>query len=279
MQNPTLFQKAYTRIQAEILAGSLPPGRRVSETSLAARLGLGRAPVREALRQLHSDGVMRQIPRYGTVVQVPRRRDVVDIYELREALETYAVGKAVERIGPEQKERLRQLLRRMGDTARALKRSGAGRLSPDAIQEHLTADMAFHAVLVSAAGNVQIADTIRRKRVLARILATHVSPFDLPMLSRVYRFHRRILRAVERGDAVAARRAMAEHVRTGMREMLEHFDRRQQQRDHDEANMLAEADLALLDPRMDLLERQGDRFLDPGQGRPAMDDTEEASLL
>ncbi|MDZ7618824.1 MAG: GntR family transcriptional regulator, partial [Patescibacteria group bacterium] len=85
MESTSLFQQAYSRIQEEILRGELPPGGRVSEISLAKQLGLGRAPVREALRQLQNDGVMRQIPRYGTVVRMPRRRDVIDIYELREA--------------------------------------------------------------------------------------------------------------------------------------------------------------------------------------------------
>ena len=242
MQTPSLFQQAYARIQDEILSGSLPPGERVSEISLSRQLGLGRAPVREALRQLHCDGVMQQIPRFGTVVRVPRRRDVVDMYELREALETYAVGKAVERIRPEQIQRLRQLLREMGDAARALKRSGRDHLAPEAIQEHLAADMAFHSLLVSASGNAQIADTVRKKRLLARILATHVHRFDLPMLNRVYRFHQRILRAVERGDAEAACRATAEHLRTGMREMLDHFDRHQQQQDPGGAGLQANVD-------------------------------------
>jgi len=224
-KSPSLFQQAYARIQGEVLRGSLPPGGRVSEISLAKQLGLGRAPVREALRQLHCDGVMQQIPRFGTVVRVPRRRDIIDLYELREALETYAVGKAVERISPEQIERLEQLLREMGDAARALKESGEPYLKPEAVQAHLAADMAFHSLLVSASGNLHIADTIRKKRVLGRILATYVLRFDLPMLARTYRFHHRVRRAVKRGDAEAAREATAEHIRAGMRGMLEHFDR------------------------------------------------------
>lgn len=225
MQNMSLFQQAYTRIQDEILSGSLLPGGRVSEISLSRRLGLGRAPVREALRQLHSDGVMQQIPRYGTVVRIPRRRDIVDVYELREALETYAVGKAVERIRPEQLERVRQLLQEMEHAQHVLRDSNRQRLTSEEIQEHLAADMAFHTVLVEASGNAQIADTVQKKRLLGRILATHVLPFDLPMVARTYRLHRRILRAVERGDAEAARKATAAHLHTGMREMLAQFDR------------------------------------------------------
>lgn len=248
MQSASLFQQAYARIQGEILRGELPPGGRVSEISLAKQLGLGRAPVREALRQLQNDGVMRQIPRYGTVVRMPRRRDAIDIYELREALETYAVGKAVERIRPEQLERLEQLLREMRDAVQALKRSGGDRLSPEAVQRHLAADMAFHAVLVSASGNLQIADTIRKKRVLARILATHVSPFDLPMITRIYRFHRRIVQAVKRGDADAARLATAEHIRTGMHEMLEHLDRRMEERGLEEDDLLQETETSNPEP-------------------------------
>ncbi len=271
MQSASLFQQAYSRIQDEILRGELPPGGRVSEISLARQLGLGRAPVREALRQLQNDGVMRQIPRYGTVVRMPRRRDVVDIYELREALETYAVGKAVERIRPEQLERLEHLLEEMREAVETLKQSDADRLAPEAIQRHLAADMAFHAVLVSASGNLQIADTIRKKRVLARILTTHVSPFDLPMITRVYRFHCRILQAVKRGDADGARLATAEHIRSGMEEMLGNLDRREEQRELQEADLVAEAEDALLDSGYPLPEAYSELSSDRGQGGSTTD--------
>jgi DNA-binding GntR family transcriptional regulator len=224
MPAETLTDQAYGRIQREILDGRLALGSRLSELSLAERLGIGRMPVREAIRRLQAEGVLQQVPRYGTIVRKPERRDIVEVYELREALEVYAVGKAVARISADQIERLAALCDRMRAIARTLGESKESVLCGEELQEHLAADKAFHTLLIHAGGNRRIAAAVMRTRVLAQIFSTYVLTFDVKFLRQVYDFHRRMLQAVKQGNSAEAQRITGEHIRAGLHQMLEHFD-------------------------------------------------------
>src|ERR1700712_3847581 len=91
--NYTIREKAYQYIQSRIADGDLPSGSAISELLLAKELGSSRTPVREALGQLVSEGLLEQTPNRGTIVVRLSREDIVDLYELREALEVYVVAK------------------------------------------------------------------------------------------------------------------------------------------------------------------------------------------
>lgn len=229
MNEGTLAEQAYRRIQEEIFSGRLLPGSRVSEKSLAHQLGFGRTPVREAIRRLHGEGLVEQVPRHGTIVRTPDRNEIIEIYELREALESYAVAQAARRIRPEEITLLESLCRQMLELGHELKQQGLQRLDGQALRRHLTADMSFHLVLIHAARNRRLTKAVADNRLVAQIFASQFASFDLAFIARVYGFHRRILRAVRRGDEAAAHRWMVLHVQTALREMLAHFDRHQEQ--------------------------------------------------
>jgi DNA-binding GntR family transcriptional regulator len=78
---------AYARLVADIRAGTLRPGDRLTETDLADRLGISRTPVREAIRQLESDGLVTHIPRVGAVVRRLDYAEITELYEMRAVLE------------------------------------------------------------------------------------------------------------------------------------------------------------------------------------------------
>lgn len=78
---------AYARLVAEIGAGLLRPGDRLTETELAKRLGLSRTPVREPIRQLESDGLVTHVPRFGAVVRALDLAEITELYEMRAVLE------------------------------------------------------------------------------------------------------------------------------------------------------------------------------------------------
>jgi DNA-binding GntR family transcriptional regulator len=229
MNEQSLAEQAYYRIQQDILSGRLLPGCRVSEQALAQRLGFGRTPVREAVRRLHGEGLVEQVPRHGTIVRGPDRRAIIEIYELREALESYAVVQASSRIQPEEITLLELLCQQMRELGREMKRTGRNRLEGETLQQHLTADMSFHLVLIHAARNRRLTKAVADNRIIAQIFASHIKSFDLAFIAHAYRFHRRILRAVKKQDAQAARRWMVTHIRAAMTEMLDHFDRHQEQ--------------------------------------------------
>lgn len=80
-------QDAYTRLLDEIRAGKLAPGERLLETELAARLGISRTPVREAIRQMEADGLVVHVPRSGARVRRLDYAEVNELYEMRGVLE------------------------------------------------------------------------------------------------------------------------------------------------------------------------------------------------
>jgi DNA-binding GntR family transcriptional regulator len=73
----------------------------LSETQLADDLSISRTPVREALRDLSTAGLVRILPQRGVIVSELSLQDIVEVYQLREQLEGFAVRLAAERIGEE----------------------------------------------------------------------------------------------------------------------------------------------------------------------------------
>ncbi|NEX46583.1 GntR family transcriptional regulator [Pseudotabrizicola algicola] len=80
-------QSAYRRLLDDIRSGTLAPGARLRETELAERLGISRTPVREAIRQLETDGLVVHLPRQGATIRSLDHAEVVELYEMRAVLE------------------------------------------------------------------------------------------------------------------------------------------------------------------------------------------------
>lgn len=80
-------QDAYEKLLRAILDARLRPGDRIVETELASLLGLSRTPIREAIRQLESDGLVTHQPRIGATVRKLDYSEVNELYEMRAVLE------------------------------------------------------------------------------------------------------------------------------------------------------------------------------------------------
>lgn len=219
------IQKAVDRIRERILCGDLRPGFVLSESALAKDLGVSRTPVGEALRELAAIGLVEQVPRYGTVVRRIDRGEIVELYEVREALEPYAVALAVKRIASEDIERLQKLCDRLEAFETEMMKAGRATLEGQRLRNFLATDMAFHALLIHAAGNRRIARLVRDSHVMTQLFGTQRLVHDHDIISEVCRFHVRILTAVRRGDAEAARTVAAEHIRTSLAHTLKNLDR------------------------------------------------------
>ena len=226
MTASTTVQKAFDHIQDRILAGDFPPGTVISEASLAKQLGVSRTPVGEALRELAGVGLVEQVPRYGTIVRTITRQEIIELYELREGLEPHAVALAASRISAADLERLEMLCRRIEGFLADLQQSQHDVLEGQALREFLAADMAFHTLLIFAAGNRRIARLVRDSHVMTELFGTHRLLHDRAIVAELCQFHSQILAAVRRGDAEAARSAAAAHVRTSLGHTLACLDRR-----------------------------------------------------
>ena len=84
-------QQAYDYLYDSIISNKLQPGQPIIEQEISGTLGTSRTPVREALKQLESEGLVRHIPGRGTFVSEVTIMDVEEIFALRETLEILAL--------------------------------------------------------------------------------------------------------------------------------------------------------------------------------------------
>lgn len=183
-----------------ILVGDFKPGERLIETPLCERFGVSRTVVREAIRQLESEGLITLVANRGPVVTALSQDDAIALYEVRAALEGLAGARFAQRATERQKRRLDGAL---GQVARAFE-SGDDRL-------RLRAKDHFYDVLLEGAGNPIITSTLRgiHARVqLLRGLSMQAPGRADESLAEL----RAIFEAVMQGDSARARSACEDHV-------------------------------------------------------------------
>lgn len=125
-----------------VLTGQFQQGERLDEASLAEKFGVSRTPIREALQRLVTAGLARQIPRRGVFVQHPNSVGLIDMFETMAEMEGVCTRLAVQRITPENLERLREINSLCRDAAAAKDAAGYSRHNE-----------AFHNLLYHIAGN------------------------------------------------------------------------------------------------------------------------------
>jgi DNA-binding GntR family transcriptional regulator len=206
----SLVELAVARLKYEILSGATDPGERLVEEQLTRRLGISRAPLREALRLLAEQGLVEHRPRRGSRVAILSERDVHELYAVRDVLERHVVGTALPVGGPEQLAGMRAALEEMRRAARSGDRLAVA-----------DAHRGFHVALATLSGNRQL--TLVYDQVLTKIqlymainlrreAETTADPLD------GVRRHARLLAAVESGDATTVLTALGSH---GARSYLE----------------------------------------------------------
>ncbi len=106
----SLAEKAYYLIRDRIISLRLQPGATVDERALMAELGLGRTPIREALRRLADEKLVEVAPRRGMFVTHIDIRDLASIAEVRVEIEGHAARLAAERASQSEREEAARLL-------------------------------------------------------------------------------------------------------------------------------------------------------------------------
>ncbi len=101
-ESETLTDRAYRLVEELIVTLALPPETILSEQSLAARIGIGRTPIREALQRLARDGLVVILPRRGILVSQINLKTQMRLLEVRRELERLMARGAAERAIPEE---------------------------------------------------------------------------------------------------------------------------------------------------------------------------------
>ena len=195
-----LSEQVKDRILQWILEGELAPGSRIIETRVARELGVSQAPVREALRDLTTLGVVEMQPYRGASVRRPSKTDLVEAMEVRAELEALAARQAATRITQECLNELRSLIDEMHELAEAGDAHG-----------HARNNTAFHGTVVRASGNKTLVRTWSMLEPYARTYVTAMVPgTDLVWLGDR---HSAIVEALAAGDPEAAAETMRTHAR------------------------------------------------------------------
>lgn len=192
-------RKAYDAIRSDIIRRVYPPGYTLSEVELAEKLGMSRTPVREALSQLRTEGLLARTKR-GTIVKLLTRDEIRQAYEFAEALEAMAAWLAAS--GGAGKKDFAKMEKAVAGMEAAFEHQDfdAWAEADDAFHEALHVSCAnkyiLHA-LNSIYGDVYYTRMLVTKMLLDKALST--------------REHRETLEKIKAGDAAGARDLMGRH--------------------------------------------------------------------
>jgi DNA-binding GntR family transcriptional regulator len=206
----TLVDDLVSRLEGAIFRGEFPPGTRIREARIANHLGVGRGPLREAVRRLEGRKLVVRHPNRGTFIATLTAAELAELLEVREALEVEACRLAAKRVTKEGLEKLRLTLRRQLEVE-------ADKLLDLYSDWH---NFDFHYQIALASGNQRLIDLLCG---------------DIWCIMRLYRYpgilsrgrtplgqadHEAILHALEAHDPDACERVMRQHLAHAQEAML-----------------------------------------------------------
>lgn len=203
---PSTAIQVHDWLRKRVQQGDLPPGMRISETEVAAAIGISRQPVREAFIRLASDGLAEVRPQRGTYISKISVAAVLSARFIREAVEA-DLARIVAQARPA------EMLERMADE---IARQTAADQAEN-VNDFIESDDRFHRLLALAAGQEAVwADLDRLKAQMNRLRHLSMRAFDRGFIIGQ---HQQILDALRRGDADASETAMRTHLRQMLTEV------------------------------------------------------------
>lgn len=198
----------------EVFQGKLRAGQHLVAQEVAARFGVSQTPIREALIELAGVGIIDLLPNRGAVVRSVTTKDVRDILQVRKALECEAVRSACGRIDPSE----------LDDLATALKElmQVSTPELPEFIQKARAVDSRLHDLIAASCGNLYLANELNRLKILFRAFrdvtySRRKAKVGCRRLAEEAREHLAIVEGLQAEDARAAAKAMARHLRSGVK--------------------------------------------------------------
>jgi DNA-binding GntR family transcriptional regulator len=187
-------------IRRAVLAGELEPGSRVRQEELATRFGASRIPVREALRQLESEGLVTLVPNSGAWIAKVDVTECIEMYRIRERLEPMAAEESVPRLTDGDIQRLEQLTAAIEVTTE--------------VEQFLRLDRDLHLLSYSRAEMPRLLEMIERFWNTTQ----HYRRAYFKLIERsghwiIHAQHRLMMEAMRRRDGEEASRILQGHVR------------------------------------------------------------------
>lgn len=203
----TNADSAYEVIRDRLVMLDIRPGDPINDDHLAAEMGFGRTPVREALKRLERDRLVVAYPRRGTFATGVDMTDLADISEIRRQLEPMAAARAARTASPETRERLASLGVQVAELS-----------DIEDPRELLRRDIRVHREIYRAAGNPHLEDIlVGLDSHATRIWCLFLD--RLPHVASHVREHVALLGAIVDGDEKTASSLTLDHI-TGFEQAI-----------------------------------------------------------
>jgi len=221
-----LKNEAYRLIRKEVIEGQWPEDRVLSTVRLAKACGTSLGPVREAITQLETEGLVEKVENRGIRPRRLSLDELKQMFELRLFLESGAAELAAERITQNQIQRLtdtimehRSILHEVRQRVQTGQASEEESFQSGYFQKAGELNVKFHLTVIEASENLQMMKLISDLHILSRLLRGWLIPAGETYLGRNLRdlrFHHQILHGLKQHDPSLASQAMRRHLRDAM---------------------------------------------------------------
>jgi DNA-binding GntR family transcriptional regulator len=205
--------RAYVELRDRIVTLRLAPGTALREDELMSEMGIGRTPLREAVKRLALENLVAVQPRRGTFVTAVEAADIMNITEVRAELEGYAAELAAMRMDAAARAAAEALVVELEEVTKPHEQDWLMRF-----------DERIHRFTWEAAGNPYLVDTL--ERYFTHSLRIWYLVLDrVPGLGHTVHDQTHLLEALIDRDGARARSIMREHILAFQREILAAFSR------------------------------------------------------
>ena len=206
-----LRKKIYNMLKEAIVTGELDPGQRLIESQLAREMGISRTPIREALRQLESEGYITSIDNGGVKVSEITEDDIHEWYEIKKVLDKLSIIKTIDNITEDQ---IKDLEEYINKSKKLLEKNNYDK------DKMIALHSAFHQKIFEASNNKLIKTimedyqhyNLRLRKYMADSLSWH---------DKMVKEHEKILQAIKEKDKDTAIELVNEHSISGKQQVLE----------------------------------------------------------
>jgi len=208
----TLRERILETIRDAIVKGALKPGEKVAEPELAERFGISRTPIREAFRQLESEGYLTVIPRKGAVVTSFSQKDVEEFYAIKSILEGYAARKACQNLSAKEIDKLEAINAKLFQLA-----------EDSDVKQFFKVHNDFHDLFIKAASNDKLCDMIAS--LVSKFQRLRLASLSLPGRMKVSaQEHEKIIEAFRRKNPAMAEKLVRKTAEYGGRVLTQTSD-------------------------------------------------------
>ncbi len=211
----TIAEEVCRKIADDVIRGDFPPGTKLEGQVLADRYGISRTPVREALRQLVTTGLVEVRPRKGFTVSEINGDQLAKMFEALGEVESLCTRFAAQRMSATERKKLQRLHEHCAERA-----------DGEDIEAYFEADNEFHDAIQNGAHNEYMTGA-------AAALRMRLAPFRFAHFRVEHRSqtssdeHDRIVRAIVAGSPDEAQAAMREHFTNSAIEAIEYVTAKQ----------------------------------------------------